>query len=423
MPRRAFRILVVLLAAVAPLVAEPYAVGDFRADNTTAEARAAFRVTERDEKLLARLATPLDEPGAEKLWGDAFWTAGLLNERGPEVRAAIETALARFADLSPEFRNVVLRSVHTLYPGEYTAAVRQTLPLLDHPRAFATAAAHLLAHDASAETRLAITRAMVQNFPDWRADGRLAFLWHELETGTRPERPALEPLLDHDWRGKAVVFSFQRRDRRHPGRVALRRADGTFHRDADGALVTIGQLAMSRTNLPGTITFGNTPQGLFTIPTRGVARNVHIGPTPYLYSKVPFEATVAEFLHDPAATAPWSLDLYTSLLPEAWRAYWPVHEAWHAGAVGRSEMLCHGTTIDPDFSVGEPYWPYTPSAGCLTTEEWWNADGTLRTSGQVELLNAFLEAGDGTGYLLVVELDAAPRAVTHAEIVRLIGDR
>ena len=87
-------------------------------------------------------------------------------------------------------------------------------------------------------------------------------------------------------------------------------------------------------------------------PIQGAGRaasNIWIGPTPYLHTKVPGEASVAEYEQRvPGANEPaWTLDRYRALLPASWRDYAPLQEAWLAGLAGRDEMLMHGSTIDP----------------------------------------------------------------------------
>ena len=43
------------------------------------------------------------------------------------------------------------------------------------------------------------------------------------------------------------------------GLAIVRDADGRFVRNVDGSLFNVAQYALARTNLPGTITNGNTP--------------------------------------------------------------------------------------------------------------------------------------------------------------------
>ena len=92
-------------------------------------------------------------------------------------------------------------------------------------------------------------------------------------------------------------------------------------------------------------------------------------------------------------------------------------EAWLAGLAGRDEMLLHGTAVDPAPYRGQPYFPATPTDGCLMAQELWSADGRLLRSDQLALARAFTRSGVDRGYLVVVEIDDAMRAVVLADVL------
>jgi hypothetical protein len=56
---------------------------------------------------------------------------------------------------------------------------------------------------------------------------------------------------------------------------------------------------------------------------------------------------------------------YTKLFPENWQTYSPMLEAFIAGKAGRTEIIAHGTTIDPAYFIDQPYFPISPTLGCL----------------------------------------------------------
>ena len=70
---------------------------------------------------------------------------------------------------------------------------------------------------------------------------------------------------------------------------------------------------------------------------------------------------------------------------------------------GRTEIIAHGTTIDPNYYAGKPYYPLTPTEGCLCTKEIWN--GKRIESDQEKLVNGLLQAGGANGYCVVIEID------------------
>jgi len=218
---------------------------------------------------------------------------------------------------------------------------------------------------------------------------------------------------------RPVIFSFQRQDRQRFGLAVVRGANGKFVRNLDGTIFSVPHLANAITNLPGTITNGNTPQGLFTIIGAGTATNKWIGPTPYLESQIPVEGTVSSFMHDKNQNQnTWTDGVYEAFLPETWRQYWPFKEAYLAGLAGRNEMLLHGTTINSDYYQGMSYYPGTPSAGCLVAMETWSKDeGRLLKSDQLALIKAFTRDGFDRGHLLVVELDDKLAAVGLNDVI------
>jgi len=398
---------------------------DFSSTYTLAASRAAFLADRRDVAIGTKLAGPLDAE-AIKDWPGIMWGAGLINDRGREVRGATRQMLAAYAGKPEGFQRAALGAAYSLFPGEFDAEVAALLPQIESPREFATAGYLLLLAGREPKVIAAIRTGMEARFPAWQKEPRLVALEHRLSHDPAVElakRPPLADLLTYEMRsGFPVVFSIQRQDRRHAGIAIVRGPDGRFVRREDGTIFQIAQLAMARTDLPGTITFGNSPQGVYTIRGTGLATNQHIGTVPYLWSRLPIEAPVADFLHDATAEAPeWSEEFYLSLLPPSWRGYFPISEAWLAGRAGRSEIIVHGTTIDPEFYVGEAYYPNTPSAGCLCAKEFWNPeDGRLVYSDQLALLKAFLSGGKRNGYLVVVELDDRAAPVTLDEVIPTI---
>jgi hypothetical protein len=317
----------------------------------------------------------------------------------------------------------VLTFAYTYYPKESAAQVSRLLTSLATPREFAIAAYSLLRADGSIGQRSFIRATMKNTFADWANEPRLQRLEYVLTndlTAVIRQRPPLVDLLSHPIRaGKPVIYSFQRQDRQRFGLAVVRGADGRFVRNTDGSYFQIAHLANAMSNLPGTITNGNTPQGLFTIVGAGTATNKWIGPTPYLHSKIPVEATVAEFEHVEAGQIPnsWNDGVYQSFLPETWRQYVPFTEAFLAGRAGRDDMLIHGTTINSNYYRGASFYPGTPSAGCLVAMETWRPeDGRQQTSDQLSLAKAFTRDGIDRGYLVVVELDDRLEPVTLQDV-------
>ncbi len=387
-----------------------YQTDDFAAPIASTEGERAAR-DDAIGIIRAALALPAGHD-PDRIVPQALWNIGFMNvERDAGIRL-VTNALPTLAAQPPDYQRGVLSGAYTLYAAQVAPQLATLIVQLATPREFAIAAYALLKANDTAGQREWIRSTMKNVFPEWATEPRLQRLEYVLTTDLRAvlgQRPALVDLLAHPIRaGWPVVFSFQRYDRQRFGLAVVRGANGKFVRNADGSLFNIPHLANAITNLPGTITNGNTPQGLFAINGAGTATNKWIGPTPYLHSKVPVEATVAEFEHVDEAQVQnsWTDAVYQSFLPETWRQYTPFKEALLAGQAGRDEMLLHGTTINSNYYRGATFYPGTPSAGCLVAMEVWNpSDGRQQSSDQLSLAKAFTRDGRDRGYLVVVEID------------------
>ncbi|MEO8376429.1 MAG: hypothetical protein ABI579_02065 [Candidatus Sumerlaeota bacterium] len=424
-----FRLLTPYLLLIALLTGSPVAsramppeASNLSSPMTTMQARADFLKEKRDKTIGEALAKPLSKE-TEKDWQGAFWAAELIQERTPTVRDAIADALKSWHFLDVETQRQALETAYALYQTEFRKKILAMLPEFTEPKHFAMATYYLLRTSSASTAKHKALALLPQKFPKWEENGILIALHHRLTADGGAEiaaRPPLADLLAADFaKGKPVAFSFQRQDRRYPGLAAVKQADGKFARRPDGSIFAISQLALAMSNLPGTITNGNTPQGIFTVNGTGTTENVFMGPTPFLVSALPMEVSVGEYFHDTAREKEkWSAAAYDAMLPESWKNYFPIHEAWNAGLAGRSEILVHGTTVDPEFTKDAPFYPGTPSLGCLCAFEAWSpADGKIIASDQLGLLAAFARTPEEKGYLVVVNLDAEERAVTLYDVL------
>lgn len=377
--------------------------------------RAAFIEKHRTETIAGRFSGELNAE-TEVEWLGAFWAAALIQERTPLVRDALARALASWDDRGEEFRRALLQCVYTLFPNDFGAELDALLPRIDNAKQFAMAAEYLVKTGADREPIAQMAR---EKFSE--DDPIVAALLHRLDVPPEESvaaRPPLAEILSHEFLpGEVIVYTFARVDRSQPAVTVLRDGHGRFYREG-GRIFSIPHLAMSVSNMPGYLTNGNGAQGLYSIRGTGTSTNVFIGPTPFLWTRLPVEASPSDFLHREDAPAEWSEELYRQLLPNAWQDYTPIHEAWYAGAAGRSEIILHGTTINPEFYAGAPYYPNTPSLGCITATELWSpVDGRLLHSDQRGLLNAWGAIGAETGFYLLVELDAAQRPVLLEDVL------
>lgn len=395
--------------------------GDFSWPATSTDGERALREAVLAD-IRAHLALP-PGPEREATLPRLFDRVAQYNLEIEAARPLLLEALPTLARRDPNHQRALLTAARALYTGDTAvqAALQPLLTQLNLSRPFAIAAYTLKA--ANPGYGEFIRDLVPRQFPQWRDDARLVALMDDVAP-VRAAQPPLADLLAAPLRaGFPVIYSLQRPGRQDMGLVLVRAADGRFVRDARGQLFAQPQLALSRSGLPGTITNGNTPQGLFTIVGAGTATNPNIGPTPYLHSKLPIEATTAEFEHADSSAA-WSEAVYESFLPPSWRGFSGIKEAWLAGRAGRDELLIHGTTINPAYYAGMRWFPGTPQQGCMISNEDWDpATGRLLASRQLALAQTYAAAGarqDLAGYLVVVEL-AGQGAVTPGEALALVA--
>ncbi len=381
---------------------------------------------EASRKIAAAMALGSAEDTTD-LVPEALGAVAFFNRDLEAGRTLLMRALPGLAMKPATYQRAVLSVAHQLYFNEAAAAVRTLLADLSTPREFAIAAYTLLRAGDDAGTRELIRDRLTARFVDHASEPRLVALMDRLTIDPRlhrSQRPPLADLFNAPIRpGYPVIFSVQRPGRNVFGLALVRRSDGTFARNSDGTLFAQPMLARATTELPGTMTNGNTPRGIFTVVGVGTATNKWIGPTPYLHSKIPIEASVSEYEHLDTQEE-WSESRYESFLPPSWRNYFPMKEAWLAGRAGRDDMIIHGTTINSGYYAGASYFPGTPSAGCLVSMETWSkADGRQLTSDQLTLAKVFTQEGIDRGYLVVVEIDEGATPVTLGDLLPYLPER
>lgn len=385
---------------------------------TTASARAAKRQETINLSINGNLdlpAGPAYEPRWQAFLSAAKWQA----QPRPEILAAVRRRLA-LPPLPPEApartvetQRLAMETGYGLFPVELEPEMRRIWLTDQDPKRLAMAGAWLVRFDGSPAHRRELLESLTSRFAGWATEPRLLALatgLHEPRGKVIHQRPALRDLLQAPFDGRPVVFSFQRLNRQFLGRAVVRHANGSFLLGPDGAPFSVTQFALSASGLPGTLTNGNTPCGIFEITKISITKNTAIGPTETLILGLPLE-------YDSS----WTEARYDSLLPPAWRSWWPIREAWWAGLAGRNEILAHGTTIDPAPWQDTLFAGQTPSHGCLTCDETWDpVTGERATSEQTRLVAAFRRAGGPPGYLIVVEIDDRTAPISLEDVAGLL---
>lgn len=387
-------------------------------------ARAPERARLRDELTEVKIHQAITGPltaETEKDWEGAFWAMGLLRYRSDATTAAIARGFEEFERRGTEFRRSLLEVVYTLYPREFRDGMAHALVTSDDPKLFAMAALHLVRLGEEDDRQL-VMRELDRRFASRAGHPIIRCLRWDLGGGDLTMPPAgypLQELFGHDFGGGgAVLFSVQRAQRDHPGLALVRGRGGRFVRAADGSLFHVRHFARAASNLPGYLTNGNTPEGVFSFQGFAPATNPFIGPTETIQLVMPWEAPPSVYFHGARPdAAEWNEELYRGLLPPLWRRNFPILQAYLAGEAGRSEIIAHGTAIDPSYYAGEVYYPLTPSQGCMTAYEEWSAvTGERVLSDQQRLVDVMKEAGFDGGWCVVVEMEGGPGPVLPAEL-------
>ncbi len=387
------------------------------AERTTKENRAAYQAETVQKTILENLNKELSKT-TEENWEAAFWASEVLQFKDEFLQAKLKDAFVYFDEASSGFQRALIENVFTLFPNKFNSEVEAVLNKTENSKIFAMCAKYL----ESVLSGEDLLSKMKSKFPNWEEDPILFMLNDDLTNLEFSNPPIVELITNIYGKNNFVIFSFQRKNRDYKGITIVRNPDSKkFVREKDGSLFAIPQFARAVTNLPPYITNGNTPQGIFSFQGFAVSKNAFIGPTTNIQIVMPFEADPKKYFKDENLGNDWSKDLYKNLLPESWKNYFPIYEAFYAGKAGRTEIIAHGTTINPDYYKDQIYFPYTPSLGCLTANEIWSEEtGELLESDQLRLVNKLKEFNAEKGFFILVEIDDQLKDVTIADLLKYI---
>jgi hypothetical protein len=355
----------------------------------------------------------------EEYWIDAFNAIQLIRYKSPWADSRIYEAYKGVEKRSDDFQRALLGMSFAIYPGAFTKEIIALMNAAVSDRVFAVCAEYIAAAQPAAIAGLKIKTAQRKVNNDENAILKILSYRLDHYAGKNILPPIKEMLQQPFFKNAVLVYSFQRKNRNYPGIALVRDTTGNFVKGLYTDYFYVPQLARSVTNLPGYISNGNTPQGIFRMDGFAVSKNIFIGPTANIQLTMPAETSIQHFMNDSSITdTVWTEDWYKKLLPQQWKNYIPVYESYYAGKAGRTEIIAHGTTINPAYYKGQPYYPLTPTYGCLCTKEIWNEeDGKRAISDQQLLVNAIQQAGGANGYCIVIELNDDQRPVTIEDIL------
>ena len=361
----------------------------------------------------------------EDQWQQAFYAMELISFRSAWADSKIRAVLNNGEKIDTLFQRDLLELVYTNYPGIFRNEVRSMLTGTNNAKIFSMCAVYLLKESQDQEEKIFISGELNKKLVADKDNPLLQQLQYQLNNDNPGIIfPSAAGILRNNFLpGNILMLSFQRRNRNYPGVVIIRDADGNFIKDDDGKIFFVPQLARSLSDLPAYLTNGNTPEGIFRMDGFDTSRSSFIGPTTNIQLTMPFEYNAAHFFRDSSLNEnDWNIDRYKSLLPPELKNYYPLYQTYYAGKAGRTEIIAHGTTIDPAWYKNKPYFPLTPTQGCLCCKEIWNEEnGRLVESDQQKLVNAIIKAGGPYGYAIVINIDDQQKPVAVQEVLDFLA--
>lgn len=324
-------------------------------------------------------------------WMSAFWAMELMLYKPAFYAARIPKQIQELPTTDPVFQRSFFEMLYTLYPLEFSKEVKSVWTQIQSDKVKAIALEYLALSNVSVDINEDKTFTKSVYFHPY----------NYVRNKSSFNLPARKNFLDSSFLpGQTVLCSFQSADRNQPGYLMIRTADGRWLADENGKEFRFPQLARAISNLPFYLTNGNTPQGLYRINGFDFSNNNWIGPTPNLQMCLPFETAANPFFTSNTAFE----ETYENLLGSGLSGFKTLWESFLAGKLGRTEIIAHGTTINPDYYKSQLYYPNTPSLGCLCSPEEWNDEGQLLFSSQQHWVNVVQQFNPMPNYLLVADI-------------------
>lgn len=342
------------------------------------------------QQVQSTIQLSLNDSIAQK-WMGAFWAMEIMLYKPAGYEEKISLQLSRLPQMGPGFQRAFFEMLYTLYPTEFDVEVQPIVKQLKSEKVKAMALEYLALSGKSVFIEPSDKFLQSDYYQHYKY----------MRSKTQQLLPSKKDFLDTSFLpNQTVLCSFQSTDRNKPGYLMIRLADGTWMKNEKGEELQFPQLARSISNLPFYLTNGNTPQGLYKLTGIDTSDNNWIGPTTNLQMILPFENNESDFFGT-AANYEW---FYKNLLGNQLRTYKGLWESYWAGEIGRTEIIAHGTTINPNYYQNQSYYPCTPSLGCLCSPESWDDNGKLTNSVQAQWMELILSKKINPFWLIVAEV-------------------
>jgi hypothetical protein len=356
------------------------------------------------EKLLIKLNDSIINPFAAAFlankkgnWDSYAWATAFLIDDSNQNFLVLQKALQNYNQLSKSELLKVFESVFACFPYQFVTEMKNIAGNESENEKVFAATINYLAQNKIDVCSLLKSKFTTSNHPIIQA------LRNQFQPHYNPiTLSELESIIRFNKHNKTkFLYSIQHQDRNQVGMAFVQLDNGKLVNE-NSKVVIVDQLARSATNLPMYITNGNTPVGLYRIHSLAKSENVFIGPTVSFVTFLPFECEASLFFN--STETQFTLENYLHFFPNELRNNTLLQQTFWAGKAGRSEIHFHGTTIDPNIYLSKPFYPQTPSMGCLCANETWDKDGNLINSDQQKLVDTWLKSPNEEGYAYVLEL-------------------
>jgi hypothetical protein len=253
-----------MLGCSGPLSAQQKTVFPF------ASAQSRNAVTNNLKATIASTITVPLHDSNDRRWMSAYWAMELLLYKPIGYDALIASQIPELPAMKADFQRAFLEMLFTLYPKQFARELSAVWKALATDKVKAMALEYLSASGTPIAIDANSAFAQSEYYQSFR---------YNLHKGAAP-LPSKKDFLDASFLpGQMVLVSCQSRNRNMPGYLLMRMPNGSWMKDANGAVLQYPQLARSISNLPFYLTNGNTPQGLYKITGYDTSDNNWIGPT------------------------------------------------------------------------------------------------------------------------------------------------
>ncbi|MFN5136069.1 MAG: hypothetical protein ACK5DG_12200, partial [Chitinophagaceae bacterium] len=342
------------------------------------------------QQIHSTIQLPLNDSTAQK-WMGAFWAMEIMLYKPAGYEEKIALQLSKLPQMGPGFQRAFFEMLSTLYPTEFDVEVEPLVKQLKSEKVKAMALEYLALSDKSIFINPSDRFLQTEYYQHYKY----------IRSKTQQALPLKKDFLDTSFLpNQTVLCSFQSANRNIPGYLMIRLPNSEWMRNIKGIEIRIPQFARSISNLPFYLTNGNTPQGLYKVTGIDTSDNNWIGPTTNLQMIMPFENNASEFFGTTTAYE----NYYNNLLGAHLQQFIGLKESYWAGKIGRTEIIAHGTTINPEYYKQQSYYPHTPSLGCLCAPELWDEKGERTYSAQEMWIQYIIRKTFQPFYLIVAEV-------------------